>query len=164
MPAKASSKNPPALQPMAVWLSALAVLPFLIYAILLWLPPEGVARWGLVTPPETGLVFYASIMLAFTGGMHWTLAVTHPAVKRRRVVYLQSALPVLMGWICLLLPDWQLALMGLIIGFGVMAVLDYRMAEGGIWQPWFLRVRLLVTVGVLIALIAALLRPVSALL
>lgn len=139
----------------ATWLVTLAVLPIVALAL------QVVARWPL-SPRLTGpalynLTIYASVLLAFLGGVHWGLALARSrggdgALDLRG--YGVALLPALAGWAGL----WFAARNGLLVlAAGFVAALAYDLWAVRIGEApgWYGRLRVAMTVVVVAALVAA---------
>lgn len=100
------------------------------------------------------LVAYGAVILSFTGGIRWGIAVTAEEQEPARREYVISVIPSLLGWGVLLLPaDWQLGtIAALMVAVGLF---DYGMVCREVAPEWFGRLRLILTGGAGIALIIA---------
>lgn len=116
------------------------------------------APWGL-----PALVGYGAVMLGFLGAVHWGLALAPqpagaappPEIERARL--LLGAIPALIGWVALLIPQWA-GLIVLIAGFVAVLVAEVAghrrllVPPGYMWLRWILSIAviaILVTVLVL---------------
>lgn len=132
----------------AAWLGALGLLPFIAGAAGVWLldePRHGAALSLLST--------YAAVILSFMGAIHWGLAMGDPAQAAGRRMAL-SVVPALLAWFALSLPPGG-TLVTLGIGYLGVYALDARAIAVGHAPPWYRRLRLPLTAGVLACLGAA---------
>lgn len=120
--------------------------------------------WGLVIAlplvgpdlrefAHRGLIAYGAVILAFLGGLHWGVA----AVKTECQTWWRlgwGVSPSLLAWVALLLPG-QFGLMTLCAGFFAAAIVDFRTFSSNNAAPWFGRLRLILSLGVIAALSAA---------
>lgn len=143
--ARAASPGAP-LTPL--WLAMAGLAPFFAGALLPWL---GGTAWLSIT------AVYGACVLCFTGGVQWgaLLAphVTPAQVAPARLAYVLAVVPVLAGWVVLLLPltaaSPPISVVVLMLGFlGTWAV-DQWMCRRGWTPPWYLRLRTALTAAVL---------------
>jgi hypothetical protein len=124
---------------IAVFLSVLGLLPLIIL---------GCGAVGHI--PETaermliGLIDYAALILAFTGGVHWGLALL-PGALRPSLRFFAGVLPMIAGWIGLVLAQLvapSVALAVLIIGYLATILTEHRAARrllvplSYVWMRW----------------------------
>jgi len=111
---------------------------------------------SLVSTARLSLLVYGAVILSFLGGIRWGVTLSdissgdlqwHPLVL--------SVLPSVAGWIALLLP-YHIALLVLLSGFAGQYLIDRTGVKAGILPPWFGNLRLLLTTGVIAALLIAL--------
>lgn len=100
------------------------------------------------------LAAYGAVILSFTGGIRWGIAITAEEQEPARREYVISVIPSLLGWAALLLPaHWQLGtLAALVIAVGLF---DYGMVCREVAPEWFGRLRLILAGGAGVALIIA---------
>ena len=100
------------------------------------------------------LAAYGAVILSFTGGIRWGIAVTAEEQEPATREYAISVIPSLLGWAALLLPaEWQLGtLAALVIAVGLF---DYGMVCRETAPEWFGRLRLILAGGAGAALIIA---------
>jgi hypothetical protein len=101
------------------------------------------------------LLAYGATILSFLGGIHWGLALAHPALSTRDVVMLLGigVLPQLAGWVALLLPapfGHSLCAAGLL----ALLAADDKAMRAGFAPAWFLQLRLPLTCGAALAMVA----------
>ena len=132
---------------LAVALGYAGLLPFFAGAAELWLLP------GVMTSfVESALLAYAAVILSFMGAVHWGLAMR----SHRDIVNLQlglSVIPALVGWMALMLPA-VVAYPSLILAFVVLYVLDLQAVKLNMAPRWYPSLRLPLTAGVVVSLIA----------
>lgn len=135
----------------ALWLGLAGLVPFLGCAL------QVATGWPL-GPRMTGpalylLTTYGALILSFMGGAQWGLAVAQPssAAWRRFGV---SVLPALLAWAGL----WIGARTGLLLltsGFAALLAYDLWTVEHGEAPAWYGRLRLLLSAGAIVCLLAA---------
>jgi hypothetical protein len=121
------------------------------------------------------LVGYGAVILSFLGGIQWGLALAGhgagqgagqggaagPDQRQASLGWVRlgwSIFPALLAWVSLLAGDSQIGLGILAAGFAIQMRRDIQSARLG-WMPaWFLPLRRVLTIGVLLALLAAALR------
>ena len=135
---------------VATWLGGLGLLPF-------------VAGAGLMIAGETSwagaaLRYYAATILAFMGGIHWGLAIGGGAADqdgaRRRTQLTASVVPSLVAWLALLLPAAQ-GLLVMALAFAFLLAGDLVAVKRGWAPPWYPRLRIPLTVIVVLCLMIA---------
>lgn len=100
---------------------------------------------------------YAGIILSFLGGILWGFAAGNTTVTHELKETLGlSVLPALMGWVALLLPLPWLPIAILILAHAVQVWIDYIFHENAITPAWYLPLRLMLSLGLLICLVALL--------
>ena len=144
------------LAPERIPVSALALglaglMPFVAGAVALWVTLPLLA-------PERGhqlVVSYGAIILSFLGGIRWGTAIGLFNARRQAVEFSASVLGSLAGLAALFVAPIP-ALTLLITGFLMQALWDVTSVESGRLPLWFGKLRMLLTAGAVIALIAAL--------
>jgi hypothetical protein len=140
----------------ALLLGVASLIPLFVAALSVWFSLP-------LSTTETGLdlvVVYAAILLSFLGGIRWGAAVGPYDGRRQDMEFALSALGPLVGLAAVLLPSLA-GLTLLIGGFLLQALWDVTSAEAGRLPLWFGRLRMLVTVGVVVALVATLVAVVT---
>ena len=137
----------------ALALGLAGVLPFVAAALAQWLPIPGLPA-GLAF--EAGRT-YGAIILSFLGGIRWGTAMGPYGPKRQSLEFATSVLASLAGFTALFLPP-VLGLSLLVAGFLMQALWDVLSVEAGRLPPWFGKLRMILTAGAVIALLALLLR------
>ncbi len=106
---------------------------------------------------RTALLTYGAVIASFLGGIRWGLAVAQPNPARAAHDFVISVIPSLLAWSTLAFPPaWDLRALGaliLILGF-----VDQDLVGSGNAPPWFGRLRLGLSLGAGVALLAASLR------
>ena len=135
--------------PLALGLAGL--LPF--WGLAVALAVHRPAGW----PPaalDAALVSYAAIIVSFLGGIRWGLVVAREDGPGDWARYSFSVLPSLAAWAALLLAEpWRLAVLGLLAL--VLGAADQALVRSGVAPPWFGRLRLILSGGAGLALLAA---------
>ncbi len=100
------------------------------------------------------LVAYGAVIISFTGGIRWGIAVTAEEQEPATREYAISVIPSLLGWMVLLLPpDWQLGTLATLVI--LVGLFDYGMVCREVAPEWFSRLRLILAGGAGVALIIA---------
>ena len=136
----------------ALWLGLAGLIPFVAGAVSLW------ASMPLL-PPETGLklaIIYGAIILSFLGGIRWGTAIGPYDSGRQTLEFSASVLGSLAGLAAAFLPAIP-ALALLIAGFLMQGLWDAVSVDSGRLPGWFGRLRMLLTAGAVISLVATLL-------
>lgn len=100
-------------------------------------------------------ITYGAVILSFLGGMHWGLAATN----ERHANWLclgWGVTPPLIAWGALFLQPF-LGLTILIIGFLAAAIIDFRIFANNLNIIWFGRLRTVLSIGTISALLLTLL-------
>jgi hypothetical protein len=135
---------------LAVLLATAGIAPFAVLS--LWLagiPADHVWRGTTILL----LSGYAALVLSFLGGTRWGLAVAgHGQYLRRDVAV--SVVPPLLGWVALLLPA-HFAFVLLAVAFAAQGAWDALAGQAGLLPSWFVRLRMQLTIVVVIAMVTA---------
>ncbi len=140
-------------------LGNLGLLPFFLLAVAAFLPLGAAAlRFVLI-----GLVGYAAVILSFLGAVHWGLALLTPRMTKAQAWNSLGwgVAPSLLGWVALLLAagglqPW-LVLVFLLGDFALCRLMDSALVRNYPDVPaWYLGLRTRLTIGVMIALLIAL--------
>ncbi|MCA3554667.1 DUF3429 domain-containing protein [Aestuariivirga sp.] len=110
-------------------------------------------------PAETGLklaIVYGAIILSFLGGIRWGTATALQHQGRQRLEFPASVLGPLAGLAAVFLPAIP-ALALLIAGFLMQGLWDVMSVGSGRLPAWFGRLRIILTAGAVVSLIATLL-------
>ncbi|MEY3974516.1 MAG: putative rane protein [Pseudomonadota bacterium] len=115
-------------------------------------------RFG-INPPQLqqALIGYAAVILSFVGALHWGLAAARDNTSQPLPAwrsYGWSVVPALVAWVALLLP-YHDALMLLSLSFIAAMVVDQRWLAGRGLPVWFVPLRTLISVLVIVALYLA---------
>ena len=140
----------------ALGLGLAGLIPFVAGALSLWSLVPGLAA-------ATGLrleVGYAAIILSFLGGIRWGTAIGPYGGRRQGLDFTASVLGALAGLAAIFLPAIG-ALTLLIAGFLLQALWDVTSVESGRLPQWFGRLRMLLTAGAVMSLVAALVAVVA---
>lgn len=132
--------------PLALGLAGL--IPFWALALALLL------RGAFGLQPEAldlALATYGAIIISFLGGIRWGLAVPAESAPWR---YVGSIIPSLVAWALLAAPEpWRLAGLGVFVL--ALGPIDLGLVRDGSAPPWFGRLRLILSTGAGVALLAA---------
>lgn len=136
----------------AIPLAALAlgwagVAPFVGLVSLKW---SGVSITGLHT--GHALMSYGAVILSFMAAVHWGRATVLPYSP---VPFLISVVPALGAWACLVIGG-RIGLAGLIIGFAGLLAYDLSVVSDGGLPRWYARLRIQLTLPVILSLALAL--------
>lgn len=98
---------------------------------------------------------YAAVILSFVGAIWWGMAVTLPNAPRT-AMFCWSVVPALLGWVgaAPIMPA-DLGLLILMAGFAIQWLLDIVMFRRLDIPPWVLKLRTILTLGVLASLVCA---------
>ena len=140
----------------ALWLGLAGLIPFVAGAAALWteIPLLG---------PETGLklaILYGAIILSFLGGIRWGTAIGPYDTGRQSLEFSASVLGSLAGLAAAFLPAIP-ALALLIAGFLMQGLWDVMSVDAGRLPAWFGRLRMILTAGAVVSLVAALLAVIA---
>jgi putative flippase GtrA len=146
---RAAVSGPP---PFAVTLGASGAIPFVALAVAAWVVEPPLALW-IAGAAAT----YGAVILSFIAGAHWGFASLGPigneAAARRLLGF--SVVPSLLGWAALLLPSpWPLPVLA--AAFLAVLALDRSAASRGLAPPWWMRLRVPLSVTVACCLAATL--------
>lgn len=144
--------SPEQIPKLALWLGYAGLLPFIGLTLGLWFAPErfdGVLMQALLS--------YSAIILSFMGAIHWALAMhAEGDIARRHMTF--SVLPALIGWgLSLQYLPAGVALLGFIVGFVVVYLVDIRAVACNLAPVWYPALRWPLTLIVCLSLLAAIL-------
>lgn len=140
---------------MALWLGLAGLIPFAGGALSLWAPLPGLE-------PEKGLklaISYGAIILSFLGGIRWGTAIGPYDTQRQSREMATGVLGSLAGLAAVFLPPIP-ALTLLIAGFLMQGLWDVTSVEAGRLPTWFGKLRMILTAGAVVSLVATLLAAV----
>lgn len=107
---------------------------------------------------ERALLSYAAVILSFMGAVHWGLAIrpteATPTVDPSRMLII-SVVPALIAWSALAMAP-ATALLVMTVAFVALASIDHRYTADGIAPRWYWRLRLPLTVVVVVCLLVTL--------
>lgn len=125
-------------------------VPFAVLALWLYgIAPDHPWRPGTILL----LTCYAAVMLSFLGGIRWSIAMLSRNGERQRDLML-SVLPPLFGWMALVAPP-PLVFVLLAVAFAAQGAWDSITLPPGTVPDWFRRVRIQLTILVVVALVLA---------
>lgn len=142
------TESPTPIPPPALWLGLSGLIPFVGLAATIWL--GGAELHSISSKMLEG---YGIAILSFMGGCRWGFAAA--GLGRGPVFWplAISVLPALWGWAMLLLPV-PFSLAGLAIGFVALFLADVALTRAGGAPPWWPRLRLPLTTGAALSLLA----------
>lgn len=100
------------------------------------------------------LVLYGAIILSFMGGAQWGLAMHSGAEEALATRLAVSVLPALAAFALALEPA-RVALIGLAAVFLLLLIYDFSTVRGGLAPLWYARLRLQLTLAVVLCLLLA---------
>ncbi|MFK8080422.1 MAG: DUF3429 domain-containing protein [Granulosicoccus sp.] len=148
----------------ALILGLAGLIPFVSAALVIWLQPMldawlpvwVVQERSILTLATFSLGAYGAVILSFLGGVRWGNLLHDAEGLGRWLPLTLSVVPSLIAWPALLLaPIPQLAL--LCVGFTLQYGFDVAAARRGEVPEWFLRLRLILSSGAILSLLAGLL-------
>ncbi|MCB1431865.1 MAG: DUF3429 domain-containing protein [Alphaproteobacteria bacterium] len=143
------SAVPHSMPRLAVALGIAGLIPFLAGTLVVWLPMSaGYATTGLQL-----VTIYGAIILSFLGGVRWGTAIGPYDGHRQGMEFGLSVLAPLAGVLAVVLP-FEAGLTLLIGGFLLQALWDVTSSEAGQLPLWFGRLRMSLTIVVILTLIA----------
>lgn len=169
MKAKTNSQIP---RP-ALLLGLAGLIPFIGSALLLWSGAVSLSFYSVQI-----LVAYGAVILSFLGGVNWGAALLgreyNKGVTNFPSQLAWSVVPSLVAWLCLLvsaqvdqsvltlnlLPQ-ALSLIVLVAAFVLQYILDHRSAALGRLPLWFARLRLILTTGAVVSMLAGFIRIIQ---
>jgi hypothetical protein len=89
------------------------------------------------------LIDYAALVLAFSGGVHWGLALA-PEAERPALRFGASALPLIVAWVGLIVAQFvapSVALVVLIVGYLATVLTEHRAAQRLLVPPRYVWIR-----------------------
>ncbi|MDW3205200.1 MAG: DUF3429 domain-containing protein [Alphaproteobacteria bacterium] len=135
----------------ALILGLAGLIPFFAPALGLWSRDPSLMHNALIM--QFG---YAAVILSFLGGVHWGRALAGDACRPNWARLLWSVTPATLGWALLLLPDPHVILGGFAVAFALAYLVDRKAVAVGMFPAWYGRLRKILTIGVLTALILTL--------
>jgi hypothetical protein len=129
-------------------LSYAGLVPFLVLSAALWF-----AAPSYTASISDALLRYAGIILAFIGAVHWGLAMASGTEAEDRQ-WVLSISPALIAWIAGFFPP-EIHYSILYITFGGLCIIDSQSNKLGNLPDWYPRLRVPLTVIVVISLINA---------
>lgn len=134
------------------------LLPFAWGAVTIWSPEAAAATVQFMGPrfvgPYVGL-FYGSIILSFMSGVLWGFAARAEGVVAA-TGYALSVLPAL--WAFFMTGGGPVSAgIALVAGFAGLLGLDWLFWQQGLAPPWWMKLRLILTAGVVVCLLPVIL-------
>lgn len=140
----------------ALTLGLAGLLPFIAAAAALWVAQSGTdPAHSLLSGNQAllALAGYGAVILSFLGGIRWGHLLTdYDRVSQWGPLTL-SVIPSVAGWVALLLPGaWMLPV--LVAGFLLQLLGDQRAVRKQALPGWFGRLRLMLSIGAILCLLA----------
>lgn len=124
------------------------LIPFVVFSVGCWV------ALPLVSDASQILIAYAALILSFMGAVHWGVAMTYDEENRSKY-FIASVIPVLAAWPALFAPE-TFAFIILIVGFILLIAYDWYVNKPQGLPDWYISMRNVLTVVVVICLNAAL--------
>ena len=138
----------------ALVLGLAGLLPFFISAYLSFSADVKSSATGLLS-----LGAYGAVILSFLGGIRWGLVLNNKAQVQKWAPLMWSVVPSLIAWPALLLPSRYMLLV-LVAGLLFQYAMDNEAVKVKKMPNWFGRLRLILTTGAVLLLIAGLLSTI----
>lgn len=136
----------------ALVLGLAGLLPFVWGVATLLIPALNSLTLNTIGPRFTGpyvLISYGSVILSFMSGVLWGFAAR--GAEARYSGYALSVLPAL--WVFFMVGGGaSQALSALLVGYLALLRVDWQFSVWGLTPPWWMRLRLILTAGVVLAL------------
>ncbi len=144
------SLNPEDNEKFAIVLTLSGAFPFLFFTMMNLIHPNN-PLWYKI------LIDYTAVILSFLGGIHWGLAIS---IKTKfsslfRYLIVLSIIPVLIGWILLLIPIRSLQLDIFILAYIWVLIVDFFLEKNNIISKIFFKTRIVISALVVCILIVA---------
>ena len=124
------------------------LIPFIVLSVALWLTTE-----TYLPDVENALLLYAAIILSFMGAIHWGVAMARSDNPDAKVLML-SVIPALLAWFASFIGgvvQWSI----IYVAFAGLCVLDSVSTRQGNMPAWYPRLRVPLTLVVILCLINA---------
>jgi len=132
----------------ALYLGYSGLIPFVTLSTALWFVDES---WKALA--GNALFDYASVILAFMGAVYWGLQMQAHSRPDARLLVL-SVIPALIAWFASFLPvSYGLSI--LYVAFTGLCILDSLSTKQGLLVAWYPKLRIPLTVIVVLSLISA---------
>ncbi len=148
-----SVSEPPERQPIpftARLLGFLGLLPFILLALLLHFSPEPELKIFI----GRSLISYAAVIISFLGGVRWGLALHAETVASQTMHFTLAVFPSIIAWL-LLTARLDTAIAAFAILYALVGLLDAISLGGLDSPPWYRRLRSMLSILVVIALVGA---------
>jgi hypothetical protein len=123
------------------------LIPFFVTALSQW---SDIPQLGAEAGFRAGIT-YAAVIVSFLGGIRWGATMQSPSNRHQSAELAGSVVASLVGWASLLLSP-LLGLCLLVAGFLLQALWDILSVEKNRLPPWFGKLRMVLTVGAVLAL------------
>ncbi len=132
----------------ALILGYLGLIPFIVLSISLW-----IVQVEYYVTVENALLTYAAIILSFMGAIYWGAAINNSANPEKTLLIL-GVIPALIAWFASLAgPLIQYSVF--YIAFSGLCVIDSFTVKNGALPSWYPRLRIPLTIVVILCLISA---------
>jgi len=143
--------RPGAIPQPALIVGSAGAAPLVALAALAWFAPQTEMKAAAIL----AVINYGALLLAFLGAVHWGLAIAaYGAAKRDEVRWagvVWSVVPAILAFVAFYPPP-RIALIVLIVGHAIAALVDIWAARGGTAPNWYARLRKPLTLIAMIAL------------
>ena len=146
--------NEPSIPRGALILGLAGLLPFVWGVVTIWSPSMADLTTRLIGPRFVGpyvSLFYGAVILSFMSGVLWGFA-TRAEGTRATVGYALSVLPALWAFFTTG-GGAESAAWALIAGFAGLLLLDRQFSAWGLAPAWWMKLRLILTAGVIACLL-----------
>lgn len=142
-------QDPATIPALVIGLTAAGALPFVALAVIGFVGGPLWQAEGL-----NALLTYGAVILAFMGAIHWGLVLSPDAVTEPTASLLAGVIPALVGWGATMLPP-SLGFIVLALAFVAVLGFDFVAIRNAVAPSWYGRLRLPVTLVVVLCLLAA---------
>lgn len=141
--------------PISKWAPALTLAGAIPFALPALLYLFGISQLPLLGALQPIVSSYGLVILSFMAGVHWGQVIHKP---RWHLLLIISNVITLSGWFTFLTGNATLLWCVLILGFVALLLVDRRLLAAGMITPAYWRLRMVVTIIVVTALLIFLLR------
>lgn len=141
--------------PISKWAPALTLAGAIPFALPALLYLFGISQLPLLGALQPVVGSYGLVILSFMAGVHWGQVIHKP---RWHLLLIISNVITLSGWFAFLTGSTTLLWCVLVLGFVALLLVDRRLLAAGMITPAYWRLRMVVTIIVVTALLIFLLR------
>lgn len=130
------------------WLGAAGLIPFAACAAASFAPDDAIRRSAIIA-----FAIYGGVILSFLGGVRWGLGL----IANRAITFVYAVIPSIVGWMAAAGVALGLTATGAGTMFAAAFVAQYvwdRQAARDGAPEWYLRLRIRLTIGVLLCCVA----------